>query len=87
MCGRSRSLTGPYRQNEIGSVEPWKEMNIDTYLFRDDDGKHYMYHARFQQQGDLGGNTIFVVEYDMATGHAKEGRHRAYAQRFRSRGS
>ena len=39
-------------------------MNIDTYLFRDDDGKYYMYHARYVMQGEAGGNTIQVAEYD-----------------------
>lgn len=58
------SIDGLYRQKEIRPVDDCEEMNIDTYLFRDDDGKYYMYHARYEMQGEAGGNTIQVAEYD-----------------------
>lgn len=36
--------------------------NIDPFLFRDEDGKYYLYHVRFDH-----GNFIWVAEYDPAT--------------------
>jgi len=39
------------------------EKNIDPFLFRDDDGKWYIYHVRFNN-----GNFIWVGEFDPATG-------------------
>lgn len=65
MCiAESDSIDGLYRQTEIRPIDDCEEMNIDTYLFRDDDDKYYMYHARYEMQGEAGGNTIQVAEYD-----------------------
>lgn len=36
------------------------EKNIDPFLFKDDDGKYYLYHVRFNK-----GNYIWVGEYDI----------------------
>ncbi len=66
MCvAEGDSITALYRQTEERPVDDCEEMNIDTYLFRDDDGKYYMYHARYEIQGEAGGNTIQVAQYDM----------------------
>jgi len=68
MCvAESDRITGPYRQKEVRPVEECDEMNIDTFLFRDDDGRHYMYHARYMMQGEAGGNTIQMEDFDMPT--------------------
>ena len=42
--------------------------NIDPFLFRDSDGKCYLYHVRFDN-----GNYLWVGEYDMATGKIIDG--------------
>lgn len=66
MCvAQSDTICGPYRQVEERPVDDCDEMNIDTFLFRDDDGKYYMFHARYEMQGEAGGNTIQVAEYDI----------------------
>lgn len=68
MCiAESDQVSGPYKQRERRPISDCPEMNIDTYLFQDDDGKWYLYHARYMQQGDMGGNTIQVAEFDMAS--------------------
>ncbi|MEE0690519.1 MAG: family 43 glycosylhydrolase, partial [Bacteroidaceae bacterium] len=73
MCvAESKELTGPYKQRENRPITDCPEMNIDTYLFKDEDGKWYMYHARYIQQEDMGGNAIFVAEFDMDTQKLKE---------------
>lgn len=54
----SRRLTGPYGQQEISPLDS-SEHNIDPFIFRDDDGKTYIYHVRFNH-----GNYIWVGEYD-----------------------
>lgn len=73
MCiAESDQVTGPYKQRDRRPITDCPEMNIDTYLFQDDDGKWYLYHARLMQQGDKTGNTIQVAEFDMATQRIKE---------------
>ena len=73
MCvAESKELTGPYKQRENHPLTDCPEMNIDSYLFKDEDGKWYMYHARYIQQDDMGGNAIFVAEFDMDTQKLKE---------------
>ncbi len=42
--------------------------NIDPFLFRDDDGKCYLYHVRFDN-----GNYLWVGEFDMVTGKIVDG--------------
>lgn len=64
---RSRTLAGPYRQATVGPIDN-AEPNIDSYLFRDDDGRCYLYHVRFRQ-----GNFIWVAEFDLAAGRIKPG--------------
>lgn len=61
----SSTLTGPYTQNIISQIDP-SAKNIDSYLFKDDDGKYYLYHVRFNN-----GNFIWVAEFDFATGKIK----------------
>lgn len=58
----SPTLNGKYTQNVIGSIDP-DVKNIDSFLFKDDDGKYYLYHVRFNN-----GNFIWVAEFNMATG-------------------
>ncbi len=38
------------------------EKNIDPYLFKDDDGKYYLYHVRFND-----GNYLWCGEFDIST--------------------
>ena len=64
---RSQVLGGPYRQNNIGPIDN-SERNIDSYLFRDDDGRYYLYHVRFRR-----GNFLWVAEFDLATNRIKPG--------------
>jgi hypothetical protein len=58
----SPTLNGLYTQSNITSIDP-DVKNIDSYLFKDDDGKYYLYHVRFNK-----GNFIWVAEFNMATG-------------------
>lgn len=64
---KSTALTGPYRQDHAGPIEP-AERNIDSYLFRDDDGRYYLYHVRFAR-----GNFLWVGEFDLAAGRIRPG--------------
>lgn len=59
---QGNAVTGPFGQSEVKAVDP-SVGNIDPYLFRDDDGKLYLYHVRFG-----GGNFIWVAEFDLGTG-------------------
>lgn len=73
MCiAESDKVTGPFKQKDNRPISDCAEMNIDTYLFHDDDGKWYMYHARYMKQVDMGGNTIQVAEFEMNTQRLKE---------------
>lgn len=56
------AVTGPFRQQEKRPIDG-SEKNIDPFLFKDSDGKYYLYHVRFDR-----GNYIWVAEFDMATG-------------------
>lgn len=52
----SSSPAGPFRQKEPVSLQvPVRQ--IDPFVFRDDDGKLYLYHVRLQE-----GNRIFVAQ-------------------------
>lgn len=64
---KSPVLTGPYRQNTLAPIDR-SERNIDSYLFRDDDGRCYLYHVRFAR-----GNFLWVAEFDLAAGRIKPG--------------
>lgn len=54
--------TGPFTQSEVRAIDP-SVGNIDPFLFKDEDGKYYLYHVRFG-----GGNFIWTAEFDLATG-------------------
>ena len=57
----SASLTGPFTQKQVKSVDA-SEKNIDPFIFTDDDGKTYLYHVRFNN-----GNYLWVAAYDKNT--------------------
>lgn len=56
------SWKGPFRQTDIKPIDR-SQKNIDPFLFRDDDGKYYLYHVRFGN-----GNFIWVAEFNLAKG-------------------
>ena len=58
VAAKADSLTGPYRQNIIRPIDG-SEKNIDPFLFKDEDGKYYLYHVRFDN-----GNYLWSAEYD-----------------------
>lgn len=58
----SKSVFGPFLQEEIRPIDG-SAKNIDSFLFKDDDGKYYLYHVRFKK-----GNYIWVAEFDMDEG-------------------
>ncbi|OJV34751.1 MAG: beta-xylosidase [Bacteroidales bacterium 36-12] len=58
----SNQLNGLYTQDVIEPIDS-SEKNIDSYIFKDDDGKYYLYHVRFND-----GNYLWVADFDMATG-------------------
>jgi xylan 1,4-beta-xylosidase len=62
VLAESSSLLGPYRQKEISPIDG-SAKNIDSFVFKDDDGKYYLYHVRFNN-----GNYIWVAEFDLKTG-------------------
>ena len=55
---QSDNIAGIFKQNEAKAIDP-SVGNIDPFIFKDDDGKFYLYHVRFG-----GGNFIWVAEYD-----------------------
>lgn len=61
----SDSLMGPFTQARIEPIDG-SEKNIDSYVFKDEDGKHYLYHVRFNQ-----GNYLWVAEFDLKTGRIR----------------
>lgn len=64
---RADRVTGPFRQDVISPADG-SAKNIDPFIFKDDDGKYYLYHVRFH-----GGNFIWVAELDMESGHPVPG--------------
>ncbi len=62
VLAQSISLLGPYRQKKVGPIDG-SEKNIDSYIFKDTDGKYYLYSVRFDQ-----GNYLYVAEFDLKTG-------------------
>ena len=58
----ARSVFGPFTQKEIKPIDA-SEKNIDSFLFKDDDGKVYLYHVRFDK-----GNHLWVAEFDLKKG-------------------
>ena len=63
----AKSVFGPFTQKEIKPIDGNRK-NIDSFLFKDDDGKIYLYHVRFDK-----GNHLWVGEFDLKTGSIKEG--------------
>ncbi|MFA5417991.1 MAG: glycoside hydrolase family 43 protein [Bacteroidales bacterium] len=61
----ANKLTGPYLQDQPVPIDATQH-NIDSYLFKDDDGKYYLYHVRFNH-----GNYIWVAEFDFNKGKIK----------------
>lgn len=62
---QSTTLLGPYTQGEVRPIDG-TEKNIDSYIFKDEDGKHYLYHVRFDN-----GNYLWVAEFDLKKGEIK----------------
>jgi len=61
----SHSLLGPYTQNVVRPIDDY-EKNIDPFLFKDDNGKYYLYHVRYEND-----NHICVAEFDVDKGRIK----------------
>ena len=61
----SKTLTGRYSQTVAEPVDGHVK-NIDSYIFKDDDGKYYLYHVRFNR-----GNFLWVAEFDFKAGKIK----------------
>jgi xylan 1,4-beta-xylosidase len=70
---QAKKITGPYKQLKVGKVDSSEIPNIDGFIFKDNDGKYYIYHARRYEGGKKAGNAIFVAEMDMKTLKMKEG--------------
>ena len=58
----ARSVFGPFTQKEVKPIDN-SQKNIDSFLFKDDDGKVYLYHVRFNK-----GNHLWVAEFDLKKG-------------------
>ncbi len=61
----SKSVFGPFQQKEVKPIDA-SAKNIDSFLFKDDDGKYYLYHVRFNK-----GNYLWVAEFDIKKGSIK----------------
>ena len=61
------SINAIYTQEAIEPIDG-SEKNIDPFLFRDDDGKYYLYHVRFDH-----GNFLWVAEFNPETGKIVDG--------------
>ena len=59
----AESVSGPFVQSKIRPIDG-SEKNIDSFIFRDEDGKTYLYHVRFKK-----GNHLWVAEFDLETGN------------------
>lgn len=59
---QAEAVTGLFTQPEARPIDA-SVGNIDPYLFKDEDGRYYLYHVRFG-----GGNFIWTAEFDLATG-------------------
>lgn len=67
VLAKSDRLNGDYTQLNITPIDG-SEKNIDSFLFKDDDGKWYLYHVRFDN-----GNFLWVGEFNPATGSIIDG--------------
>lgn len=61
----SNSIYGPFTQEEVRPIDE-SARNIDSFLFKDSDGKYYLYHVRFNK-----GNYLWVAEFDLPSGRIK----------------
>lgn len=59
---RADAVTGLFVQDKVTAIDP-SVGNIDPFLFKDEDGKYYLYHVRFG-----GGNFIWTAEFDIEKG-------------------
>lgn len=55
------SITALFSQETVAPMDSTAK-NIDPFIFRDSDGRYYMYHVRFDN-----GNFLWVADYDPAT--------------------
>lgn len=62
VLAKAKSVVGPYKQKKVAPIDS-SAKNIDSYLFKDEDGKYYLYHVRFDE-----GNYLWVAEFDMKKG-------------------
>ncbi len=62
VLAQSKTILGPYKQKKVAPIDGAVK-NIDSFLFKDDDGKYYLYHVRFNE-----GNYLWVAEFDMKKG-------------------
>jgi beta-xylosidase len=65
MLAQSKSVLGPFRQKEVAPIDGFAK-NIDSYIFKDEDGKYYLYHVRFNR-----GNYLWTAEFDLKNGKIK----------------
>lgn len=65
VLARSARLTEPFTQAKPEPIDG-SEKNIDSYIFKDEDGKYYLYHVRFSN-----GNYLWVAEFDLEKGRIK----------------
>lgn len=65
VLAQAASVLGPYTQSAIAPIDG-SEKNIDSYLFKDEDGTYYLYHVRFDN-----GNYLWVAEFDLEKGKIK----------------
>ncbi len=66
VLAQSKSVLGPYTQNEVAPIDG-SEKNIDPFIFKDEDGRYYLYHVRFNN-----GNFLYVAEFDLVKGQIKK---------------
>lgn len=66
VLAQSKNVLGPYTQKEVAPIDG-SEKNIDSFIFRDEDGKYYLYHVRFNN-----GNFLWVAEFDLQKGRIKQ---------------
>lgn len=62
VLAKADALTGLYQQQVVEPIDG-SAKNIDSFLYKDDNGKWYLYHVRFNN-----GNFLWVAEFDPSTG-------------------
>lgn len=65
VLAQSQFFLGPYRQKVVGPIDG-TEKNIDSYIFKDNTGKFFLYSVRFNK-----GNYLWVAEFDLEKGKIK----------------